>query len=196
LHGAAERGSHVPDVARQGLPKLLSSEGDRSLAELEIGREIAARFVVIAPQCAHYEVWDQDELVRLIDDIIPQYNIDPSRVYLTGMSMGGFGAWLVGLRQPKRFAALVPVCGGGRIADIQIAAAQHPEILRGLGIWAFHGAKDRVVPHEESARMIEALRAAQVPGVKFTTYPEGEHDAWSATYANPELYEWLLLHRR
>ena len=196
LHGAAERGSEVAGVARQGLPRLLSADSGLSSAEIEVGRKVATQFVVIAPQCAHYEVWNEDEVLRLIDDVTPQYNIDPARVYLTGLSMGGFGVWLIGLRHPQRFAAIVPVCGGGRIADINTATKKELDALRSLGVWAFHGARDRVVPLEESTRMIEALREAQVADVKFTIYPECEHDSWSASYANADLYTWLLQHRR
>ena len=196
LHGAGERGSKIADVTRQGLPKLLSPAPELSAAEIAMGRTIAARFVVIAPQCPHYEVWNEDTLLRLLDDVSRKFNIDPARVYLTGLSMGGFGVWLVGLRHPQRLAALVPVCGGGRVADVATAARQQPDALRRLGVWAFHGALDRVVPLEESERMIEALRREKVSDVKFTIYPECEHDSWSAAYGNPELYEWMLQHRR
>jgi predicted peptidase len=196
LHGAAERGSQIADVARQGLPKMLLPTAELSRAEIAIASEVAARFVVVAPQCPHYEVWDEDKLLRLLDEVGPQFNIDPARVYLTGLSMGGFGVWLVGLRHPQRFAALAPVCGGGRIADVEITASKQPEALRHLGVWAFHGAYDQVVPLEESERMVDALRRAQVPDVKLTIYADGEHDAWTAAYANPALYQWLLQHTR
>jgi predicted peptidase len=196
LHGAAERGSQVMDVARQGLPRLLSAATDLLPAELEVGRDVAARFVLIAPQCAQYEVWNDGEVLRLLDAVSAQHNIDPARVYLTGLSMGGFGAWSTGLRHPGRFAALVPICGGGRISDVTSAANKHPAALRSLGVWAFHGARDRVVPPEESERMIDALRRAGVPDVTLTIFPEGEHDSWSASYANPKLYRWLLEHTR
>jgi predicted peptidase len=90
----------------------------------------------------------------------------------------------------------VPICGGGRITDLTAAAQKDFAALSGLGIWAFHGARDRIVPLEESERMVEALRGAGLPDVKLTVYPDGEHDSWSATYANPELYAWLLEHER
>ena len=196
LHGVAERGAQIADVARQGLPKLLSPAPELSPAEIAVGRDVVTRFVVIAPQCPHYEVWDEGTLLRLLDDVSRNFSIDSARVYLTGLSMGGFGAWLVGLRHPQRFAAIVPVCGGGRVADVAAAASQQTSALHRLGVWAFHGARDRVVPLEESERMIDALRRANVPDVKFTVYEEGEHDAWSAAYATPELYDWMLQHQR
>jgi predicted peptidase len=196
LHGAAERGKQITDVARQGLPKLLWPAPELSPAEIAVARHVAARFVVIAPQCPHYEVWEEEALLRLLDDVSRKFSVDSSRIYLTGLSMGGFGVWLLGLRHPRRFAALVPVCGGGRVADVASAASERLEALRGLGVWAFHGAKDRVVPLEESERMVDALRRATMPDVKFTVYPDCEHDAWSAAYANPEVLAWMLQHRR
>jgi predicted peptidase len=194
LHGVSERGSQVLDVARQGLPRIVSGPADLSPAEAEVGRDVAARFVVVAPQCAPYEVWNEGEVIRLLDVVGGRIPVDPKRIYLTGLSMGGFGAWSIGLRQPQRFAALVPICGGGRIADLTAALKNNPAALRRLGVWAFHGARDRVVPLEESERMVDGLRRVGVADVKFTIYAEGEHDAWTATYANPELYRWLLHH--
>lgn len=196
LHGAAERGSQVEEVARQGLPRLLAGRAELSAAELAIAGDIAGRFIVVAPQCAHYEVWDDAALLALLDDVAGDPSIDPERVYLTGLSMGGFGVWSLGLRHPERFAALAPICGGGRVRDVTAAASHRGPALRTLGVWAFHGAGDRVVPLEESERMIAALQRAGVPDVKFTVYPDAGHDAWTAAYANPELYAWLLRHQR
>lgn len=184
------------DVARQGLPKLLSGCPDLTATEASVGRAIAERFVMVAPQCDHYEVWNDDELLRLLQDVSQQFNTDPRRVYLTGLSMGGFGVWSLGVRHPDVFAALVPICGGGRVRDITAAAAKHPDALRSLGIWAFHGECDRIVPLDESQRMIDELKRVGVADVKFTIYAAGEHDAWSASYTNPELYPWLLCHTR
>lgn len=161
-----------------------------------IGKEIAARFVVIAPQCPAFEIWNEQELLRLLDDVISEHAIDPTHLYLTGMSMGAFGAWALGLRHPSRFAALVPICGGGRIADITATLATNEAALRSLDVWAFHGAKDRVVPLEESERMVDELQRVGIAGAKLTVYPDAEHDAWSQTYSNPELYRWLLEHKR
>jgi predicted peptidase len=196
LHGAGVRGANVTDLAVHGLMKLLSGGTELTAPEIDVGRDVAARFVVVAPQCAHYEVWNEAELLRLLDDVSEKFHVDPDRVYLTGLSMGGFGVWSAGMRYPQRFAALVPICGGGRITDIAASAEAQPAALRSLGVWAFHGARDRIVPLDESQRMIDALRKVGQTNVKFTVYAEGEHDAWSATYANPELYRWLLQHAR
>jgi predicted peptidase len=196
LHGAAERGANPMDVARQGLPRLLRADGPTTPQETSVGNEIARSFIVVAPQCPHFEVWEERSLLAVLDSVFASLPIDLHRVYLTGLSMGAFGAWTLGLRNLSRFAALAPVCGGGRIVDILAAAAHHREQLLRTGVWAFHGARDRVVPLEESERMIAELHRAGVRDVKFTVYPEGDHDAWTQSYANPELYRWLLTHRR
>jgi predicted peptidase len=119
--------------------------------------------------------------------VIAQYAVDEERVYVTGLSMGGFGTWSLAQAHPERFAAIAPICGGG-----------NPELagnLRHVPVWAFHGAKDNVVPLSASQEMVDALKAIGAD-VKFTIYPEAYHDAWTETYENPQLYEWLLQHKR
>ncbi len=197
LHGIRERGTDVWEVTRQGLPKLLHGQPDLTTdIERDIGAEVAAKFIVIAPQCARDEVWDTAALLALLDNAGREFRIDARRMYATGLSMGGFGTWALGMRHPLRLAAIVPVCGGGRIADIATALRGNPDTLRTLGVWAFHGAKDRTVPLDESERMIDALKSAGVAEVKFTVYPEAQHDSWSAAYSTRELYAWLLTHTR
>jgi predicted peptidase len=198
LHGSAFRGGDITAVGTHGLPRLVRGDADLSAAEKNAGAEIAAGFVVVAPQCPELEVWDDARVLALLDEVEAGLNVDAARVYLTGLSMGGFGAWSLGMRHPQRFAALVPICGGGRIADVVAASCERRrrEALRGLGVWAFHGAKDVTVPPEESTRMIAALKTAGVRDARLTIYPDAEHDAWSATYANPALYAWLRRHGR
>ena len=122
-----------------------------------------------------------------MDDIAAKYRVDKDRIYLTGLSMGGFGTWSLAAAHPERFAAIVPICGGGNPAD----AAK----LKNLPIWVFHGAKDPVVPPERSESMVKAIKAAG-GNVKLTVYPDAGHDAWTATYENPELYRWLFAQKR
>jgi predicted peptidase len=196
LHGAGDRGTDVWNVTRLGLPRLLAGAPDLTNAELAAAHEVAAHFIVVAPQCPHFEVWDERLLLQLLDSVGPTLKVEPSRVYLIGLSMGGFGAWSLGLRHPQRFAALVAICGGGRLADILEAERTQKAALQRLGIWAFHGAKDSVVPLEESQRMVDALKKAGVRDVRLTVYPECEHDAWSEAFAQRELYAWLLRHAR
>jgi predicted peptidase len=123
----------------------------------------------------------------LLDDIIRTYRVDRDRVYLTGLSMGGFGTWDLAAAHPEKFAAIAPICGGGN--------PQNAKKLARLPIWVFHGAKDPTVPIERSREMVEALKAAGA-NVKFTVYPEAQHDSWTETYNNPEFYQWLLEQKR
>jgi predicted peptidase len=135
-------------------------------------------------------------LLALLDEIAAKYAVDTNRVYLTGLSMGGYGTWALGLTYPERFAAIVPICGGGQMIGVILSSRDKGAALKSLGVWAFHGGKDPVVPLEESQRMVDALKKAGVPDVKLTVYPEAGHDSWTETYKNPELYEWLLKHER
>jgi predicted peptidase len=132
----------------------------------------------------------------LLEQIMRNYAVDKSRVYLTGLSMGGYGTWSLGLTYPELFAAIAPICGGGEFISPFLSSRDKPEALRSLGIWAFHGAKDPVVPVAESERMVELAKKLGIKEVKLTVYPEAGHDAWTETYNNPQLYEWLLEHSR
>lgn len=196
LHGAGERGAQLEAVTRYGPPRLLAGGAELSPPEQALAEDMAERFVVVAPQCPHYEIWDEGALLRLLDEIRGGANVDPARVYVTGLSMGGFGAWTLGLRHPERFAAVVPICGGGRIRDVTSAADRQGQALRTLGVWAFHGARDGVVPLEESRRIIDALQQVGATDTRLTVDPEAGHDSWTAAYGNRELYSWLLRHRR
>jgi predicted peptidase len=174
LHGAGERGNDLQMVKRGGLPKLI-----------EAGQDFP--FIVVSPQCPDDQYWEPFELTVLLDEIGEKYKVDQDRVYVTGLSMGGFGTWALAFHSPNRFAAIVPVCGGGdpfwakRIAPIPA--------------WVFHGAKDPVVPIEMSQKMVDGLKK-NGGNVTFTIYPDEGHDAWTATYANPQVYEWLLQQKR
>jgi predicted peptidase len=106
---------------------------------------------------------------------------------VTGLSMGGFGTWQLACEYPQRFAAIAPVCGGG---EPGLASR-----IAHLPVWVFHGAKDTVVPLERSQEMVTALKQAGGEPT-LTVYPDAGHDSWSATYANPELYDWFLAHTR
>src|SRR5208283_3568520 len=111
----------------------------------------------------------------------------------------GFGAWNLALSHPERFAAIAPVSGGGETILIALARDFAPAKLaemKGLGVWAFHGAKDTTITPDESEHMVNALKKVGCPDVKLTIYPEAKHDCWTETYANPELYEWFLQHSR
>lgn len=183
LHGAGERGSNVWKVATHGPPKNVTQNPDFP-------------FILVSPQCPDDEIWSNDILLGLLDDIIGRLKVDTRRVYLTGLSMGGYGTWDLGLRHPERFAAIVPICGGGELISILLAQGEKAKALKSIGVWAFHGAKDPIVPLEESQRLVDMLKKKGVQDVRLTVYPEAAHDAWTETYKNPELYEWLLHHQR
>ena len=174
LHGAGERGHDVELVKRHGPPKLI-----------EAGRDFP--FVVVSPQCPTGKRWNIFALEALLDQVVREHRIDADRVYLTGLSMGGFGVWGMALRNPDRYAAIVPICGGGE--------ARYAHALRDLPVWAFHGDQDEIVALQRSQEMIDAIRAAG-GSPRFTVYPGVAHDSWTATYDNPEVYAWLLEQRR
>lgn len=121
--------------------------------------------------------------MALIDHISTVYRVDAQKIYVTGLSMGGYGTWELAKKYPDRFAAAAPICGGGSIKGI--------ERLKDVPVWAFHGEKDDVVPLDEGEKMVQALQ--DVGGnVKLTVYPDAAHDSWTDTYRNPDLYTWLL----
>jgi predicted peptidase len=183
LHGAGERGTNVWLVAKHGPPKIVQQNPEFP-------------FIVVSPQCLPDKIWSNETLISLLDDIVSEYAVDTNRVYLTGLSMGGYGAWELGLTYPERFAAIAPICGGGEFITPFLASGKKAEALKSLGVWAFHGAKDPVVPLRESERMVDLLKKIGVKEVKFTVYPDAEHDSWTQTYDNQELYDWFLKHSR
>jgi predicted peptidase len=183
LHGAGERGTDIWKVAVHGPPKNVSTHPDFP-------------FIVVSPQCSEDQIWSREVLLKLLDEITAKYAVDTNRIYLTGLSMGGYGTWDLGLSYPDRFAAIVPICGGGQTISVLLPGRDQGPALKTLGVWAFHGGKDPVVPLEESQRMVDALKKAGAQDVKLTVYPEAGHDSWTETYNNPELYQWLLKHDR
>lgn len=185
LHGAGERGDDLARVAVHGPPKLVKQ-----------GRQFP--FILVSPQCPAGERWDNDALLALLDDVAAKHKTDTNRVYLTGLSMGGYGAWSLAAAHPERFAAVAPICGGGSTIDVLLGSREKARAaaLRTLPVWAFHGAKDPVVPLSESERMVSAFQRTGNANVKLMVYPEAQHDAWTETYNNPELYEWFLSHKR
>lgn len=183
LHGAGERGAKISLVTVHGPPKIVKDKTDFP-------------FVLVSPQCPSNQRWDNDGLLALLDDVVAKYQVDKKRIYLTGLSMGGYGTWSLGLAYPERFAAIAPICGGGDIIDILLPSRTKAAALKTLPVWAFHGAKDAVVKLTESERMVNALKSAGSREVNLTVYDDAGHDAWTETYNNPKLYEWFLKHSR
>lgn len=172
LHGAGESGENLAKVKAHGLPKIVEKR--------------AIPFIAVSPQSPG-RGWDPVALNALLDEIIANHRVDRDRIYLTGLSMGGFGTWSLAAAHPERFAAIAPICGGGNLRDARR--------LKGLPIWVFHGAKDEVIPLSRSEDMVKAVKEAG-GDVKFTIYPDVGHDSWTMTYENPELYDWLLAHKK
>ena len=128
-----------------------------------------------------------DLLLKLIDKTLAEQPVDPARVYVTGISMGGLGTWDVVSRRPDTFAAAMPICGG---ADL----AQAPKIAA-LPIWAFHGSRDGAVPVWRTREMMSALWAAG-SDAHYREYPDMNHDVWTRTYRDPEVLKWFFSQRR
>lgn len=177
LHGAGERGGcNLELLKKNGLPKLVAEGQD-------------FEFIIVSPQCPEGKWWVglDDRVIALIDEVAEKYNVNKDRVYLTGLSMGGYGTWSIAAGYPERFAAIAPICGGG----LPFLAGN----LKNVPVWAFHGEQDNVVPLGQSQQMVDAVNAAGGQA-KLTVYPEAGHDSWTQTYANPDLYTWLLSHTR
>lgn len=178
LHGAGERGSDINRVKVHGPPKLAQTQEDFP-------------FVTISPQCPAGQWWDVGTLNALLDHVLDTYQVDDDRVYLTGLSMGGYGSWAWAASNPERFAAVAPICGGGERRPVLRAPSERRASMEGLPIWCFHGAKDTVVPLSESENMVEVWKQVGAT-VKFTVYPDAGHDSWTASYDNPDLFGWFL----
>lgn len=178
LHGSGERGDDLNIVARNGPPKILNVQPDWQFKD---------QFIVVSPQCPARERWNPLQLRDLLDELESKYPIDPDRVYLTGLSMGGYGSWDMAEWFPDLFAAIAPCCGGGDPLDA-------PRV-KDLPAWVFHGGVDPVVPIFDAYEMVKALR--DIHGrVKFTVFPKFGHNSWEPMYDDPDLYNWLLAQRR
>lgn len=174
LHGAGERGDNIDLVKKWGPPKIAESDKDFP-------------FILVSPQCPSETFWNPDEMAHLVDMLSDELAVDKERMYITGLSMGGYGTWSILAEHPNLFAAAIPICGGGR-----------PETAKEFAhvpVWAFHGDADRVVPPEQSRRVVEALKELDAP-IRYTEYEGVGHNSWSETYANEEIYSWLLEQRR
>ncbi len=181
LHGAGERGSDLQQMAVHGIPKVADT--------------LDLPFITLSPQCPVNHWWSDflPALDALIEESIHTLNVDPARIYLTGLSMGGFGTWHMAVEYPQRFAAIAPICGMGYWA---FGFPERVCEIKNTPIWVFHGAKDPVVPPSASQELVDELTKCAAPDVRFTLYPEAEHDSWTETYNNPDLYAWFLSHNR
>jgi lysophospholipase L1-like esterase/dienelactone hydrolase len=194
LHGAGERGDNNSSQLKYGAPLFAKPEV----------REKFPCFV-FAPQCPNDQTWsavkgwtdpvsyseEPKPALKLalgaIDALMKEFSIDPDRVYVTGLSMGGFGTWDLISREPGRWAAAAPICGGGDPARIAVA--------KGIAVWAFHGMKDPTVPVVRSQEMVAALKTAGGQPL-CSEYPYIAHDSWSTAYGEPMLLPWMFAQRR
>ncbi|MDP4262288.1 MAG: alpha/beta hydrolase-fold protein [Bacteroidota bacterium] len=174
LHGSGESGSDIQKVKAHGPPEL-ADKGKRF------------PFIIVSPQSDVPSGWDIEMLYKLLRYIKKKYRVNERKVYLTGLSMGGFGTWAFAMKYPDEFAAIAPVCGGGDTAGAWK--------LRNIPVWCFHGARDDIVPPIGSENLVKATGRYN-PSVRFTLYPDANHNSWDATYNNDSLYSWLLAQTR
>lgn len=176
LHGAGARGSDLELVRQNGIPH-----------NLENGQDLP--FIVVSPQCPAESHWTLhiEALNALLDDVLAQYRVDENRIYMTGMSLGGAGTWMLAGVYPERFAAVAPI--SARIVPLPLNR------LKDLPIRAFHGEADDIIPLSEAQRTVDALDAIG-GNAELVIYPGVGHDAWKQTYNSPELYDWFLTHKR
>lgn len=179
LHGAGERGTDGTRQTAVGIGPALTRLSWRYPA------------IVVMPQCPQGVQWSPPVLegaMAALDAVLGSARADERRVYLSGISMGGFGAFALAARFPARFAAIVPVCGWGDPATMSRPLARMP-------MWVFHGAEDDIVPVTYSREMVAAIRAAGNERVLYTEYRNVGHDSWDMAFADPELPRWLLRQR-
>jgi len=184
LHGAGESGDDGKKQSGTGLGPALKKRA-KDFPFFAIFPQASSKFP-IRDRWTHKSP-DGQRAVAILDKTMKDYPIDAKRVYLTGLSMGGYGTWDLAAKYPDRWAAIVPVCGGG---DPSKAAD-----FKGVPCWAHHGDKDTAVPVKLSRDMVEALKKAGGEP-KYTEYPGVGHNSWDAAYGNDELYKWLLEHKK
>jgi predicted peptidase len=199
LHGAGER-------------------GDDNLAQTKVGigpailrQQESLPFIVVLPQCPRNRWWTEPDMqaqaLKPLDQTIKEFNGDPKRTYLTGLSMGGYGAWIMAASNPSMFAALAVVCGGVRPPPgvnvpqpsdgLAASADPYGAVAAKVGktpVWVFHGGADPVVPVTESRKMVEALKAAG-GNVRYNEYEGVGHNSWDKAYAETEIFPWMLAHK-
>ena len=196
LHGIQIRGTRLENVERHGPPKLIKK-----------GRDFP--FALISPLCPNDGPYNKgpeakrgtlfwwhyptaDKVKNIIDHELKRHpQLDPERIYITGLSMGGFGVYKLALKYPDFFAAAIPMAAH---ANIPIKTMDLKP-LKNLPFWAFQGEKDRAVTLSEHQQTVDSLKKAGVD-ITFTVYPGVGHNCWGKAYDNPKLYEWMLKKRR
>lgn len=194
LHGIGERGDDGIRGTQIGIAGAIRQNPERF------------PFIVVFPQCRAETYWFdskmQRQALKALDESIKEFHGDKRRVYLTGLSMGGYGVWDVARKNPGKFAAVAPVCGGiarafDQLASLPKSANMYDEVAKQIGrtpVWVFHGEVDPAVPVVESRRMVEALKAAG-GDVRYSEYPGVGHNSWDKAYNEPDFIPWLLVHQ-
>jgi predicted peptidase len=174
LHGKSLRGNNLERLKRYGLPEMINR-----------GKEFP--FIVASPQCPLGTSWNNDGwFIPLYRELTQKYRIDRNRIYLIGMSLGGYGVWYTAIRYPEYFAAIMPLCGGGDAK--KVCRIKH------IPVWTFHGKEDRIVLPEESRKMVRALERCG-GNIRFTLLEAKGHDLHRVFHDN-KIYMWLLKHRK
>lgn len=194
LHGAGERGADNTVQVKHGVADLI-----------RLSREKNQPIHLLAPQCPTGKKWCEVDwsapthatpdkpsesaglLLEVVDQLVKDKAVDTSRIYLTGLSMGGYGTWDLLIRRPNFFAAGIPICGGGD----ETRAAE----IKGIPLWVVHGDKDGAVPVARSRNMVAALKKAGGTPI-YTEVAGGGHDVWTQTYRNPDVFDWLMKQKR
>ena len=174
LHGAGCRGSSPFRITAEGPPRHIKE-----------GRKLPC--IVISPLCRAEMSWNPNAVAALLDEVSQTLSIDLNRIYLTGFSMGAYGVWETACAYPNRFAAILPVSGGGNARDAHR--------LRDIPIWAFHGDNDELIPLSRMQEMVDAVRRAEA-AVEFTIISEGGHAICNPTFGRQDVWDWLLKQRR
>jgi len=186
LHGISQRGEGG----------LIPAEGAAAAFARQYLEQLPA--VALIPQCRKGRYWHDPDMERMVvaelERTASEFGADPKRLYLAGVSMGGFGAWHLAAAHPGKFAAVVSICGGSPLT----AGDRFTPLARKVGrtpVWVFHGSEDRVVPVSESRGMVEALRAVEGSRVRYSEYEGVGHNVWLNALAEPGLLPWLMEQR-
>ena len=205
LHGAGEGGEDGILQTQVGLGPAIRQARERF------------PFIVVFPQARRNQFWAGEMAtlaLRALDQIVKEFNGDPQRLFVTGISLGGFGTWYIAARAPGKFVAIVPICGFVNVKRPDLPAERKAFVLNDdpfakspdpyaaaasqiskVPTWIFHGGADPVVSPDESRRMFQTLKAAGFD-VRYTEYEGVAHNSWDRAYAEPDLVPWLLSHRR
>ena len=184
LHGAGERGSDISKLTTgAGIPPIRFYKKTQNLP-----------FLILAPQCLPGTRWNIDDLEIWFEHVSSTEEFDRNRVYLTGLSMGGFGTFRWIAKSSSRFSAAAPVCGGWERNNLQIKPLSNELInLASIPLWVFHGEKDKIVPAKQSINMVNWIKKSGSKNIKFSLFKTKGHAIWDESYVNNgKLYEWFL----